>query len=68
MMKTLDDFINICDSLGDEMTEEQAERLMDEAKQTLSISEIEILHDNVGGKFYTQISQHNAEMGGFNRY
>lgn len=67
-MKTLKDFIVISEFLGSEMTEEQTTRLIDEAKQSLSISELEILTDNVSGSLYTELSQHRAEMGGYSRY
>jgi len=64
----LRDFINIANFLGEEMTEEQATRLMDEAKDHLSISDIEILAQNCSGEFYTQVDMYNAEMGGLSRY
>jgi hypothetical protein len=40
---------------------------MDEAKQ-LSISDREILFANADGAFYTELSMHDAEMGGLSRY
>lgn len=67
-MKTLQDFINVAEFLGDEMTEEQASRLFDQAKNELSITDIKKLHDNVGGLLYRELSQYNAEMGGLSRY
>lgn len=67
-MKTLNDFLNICEFLGEEITEEQATRLMDEARHCLSISEIEILMTNTDGPLYSCLSEYNGEMGGLNRY
>jgi len=68
-MKNLQDFFNVAFFLGDEMTDEQASRLMDEAKQNLSIADIEtLLHELPGTPFYTEVSTYNAEMGGLNRY
>ena len=68
-MKTLQDFLNLAHFLGDEMTEDQASRFMDEAKQCLSISEIEILLQRLPGTaLYTEVSLYNSEMGGLNRY
>jgi hypothetical protein len=68
-MKTLRDFLNLADFLGDEMTEEQAIRFMDEAKQVLSIAEIEVLLNELPGTaLYTEVSMYDAEMGGLSRY
>lgn len=67
-MKDLKYFLSVISFLEDEMTEEQATRLMDEAKDHLSISDIEILAQNCSGEFYTQVDMYNAEMGGLSRY
>ena len=64
----LQKYIYAASFLGDDMTEEQATKLMDDAKQELSIEEIQILMQNVGGAFYGELSQYNAEMGGLGRY
>ena len=68
-MKTLQDFLNLADFLGDEMTEKQAIRFMDQAKECLSLSEIEVLLEKLpGSALYTEVSIYNAEMGGLSRY
>lgn len=59
----------IADFLGSKMTEEDAIRLFDEARATCSISELEWLYSVLDeAPFYTLISEHNAEMGGYSRY
>jgi hypothetical protein len=68
MKKTLKEFLTLANFLGDEMTPEQASRLMDEAKQVLSISEIEVLLEEVSGPLYTELSMYDGEMGGLSRY
>ena len=65
---TLDQVIAIAAFLGNEMTDEQASRLMDDAKQNLSIAEMEILHGELSGPLYYEISMYDAEMGGLSRY
>lgn len=69
-IKNLQYYLNVCDYLGEDMTPEQAQKLMDQAKQNLSINDIDRLKNSVGltGPFITEISQYNAEMGGLNRY
>lgn len=64
---TLNDFINIANFLGEEMTEEQSTRLMDQARAELTTDEIEILAPNVVGcgDLYTQSREYMAEMGRF---
>ena len=62
-MKTLREFIAIANFLGDDMTEDQANKLMDEAKAELSQTDIETLSANVGGSFYTAISEYHGECG-----
>ena len=58
----------IASFLGDDMTDEQAERLMDEARNC-STAELEWLRDVLpGGPLYTAISMHEGEMGGYGRY
>lgn len=67
-MKTVNELLAIADFLGEEMTDEQSSRLMDESRQ-LSIVDSERLYSNLqGGNFYTQMSMHNGEMGGLCRY
>jgi hypothetical protein len=68
-MNTLTEFLAIIHFLGDSMTEEQASRLMDEAKENLSIADITRLYYKLeGGPMYTMVSQYNAEMGGLSFY
>jgi len=68
-MKNLNDFLNVAEFLGNEMTEDQASRLAEEAKIVLSIGEIETLLRNLfGGPLYGELSKYDAEMGGLSRY
>ena len=68
IMHTLDNLLAIADFLGDDMTEMQASELMDEARQ-LSIADREILLNSIPGNyFYTELSMHDGEMGGLDRY
>ena len=67
-MKTVNELLAIAEFLSDEMTDEQASRLMDEARQ-LSIADRErLLNALPGGPLYTELSMHNGEMGGLCRY
>jgi len=68
MAKTLEEYKAIVDFLGDEMTEDQATRLMDDARSELSIADVERLKANVSGPMYTQLSMYEGEMGGFQRW
>lgn len=69
MGKTLQEFVAIIDFLGDEMTEEQAARLMDEARSELSIADIKKLSNFSGGSnFHYELSQYDGEMGGLSRW
>jgi hypothetical protein len=67
-MKHLDRIIAIAEFLGDNITSEQSAQLMDEARQHLSIAEMEILKDHAQGDLYTSVSMYEGEMGGFARY
>lgn len=53
----------ITEFLGDEITDEQVSRLMDEVRK-LSVSDREYLLGMVYGPLYTELSMHNAEIGG----
>ena len=65
---TADEILAIADFLGEEMTDAQAERLMDECRQ-LSIDDRERLLATVEvGPLYGQLSEHAREMGGLARY
>lgn len=65
---TCEDFLAINDFLGENITEEQRERLMDKAKRELSKSDLTFLLNKVCGPMYTELSTHNCEMGGLDRY
>jgi len=68
-MRTVEDFLNVANFLGDEMTDDQASRLMSDAKRVLSISDIErLLAELPGTSFYTEVSMYDGEMGGLSRY
>ena len=65
---TANEMIAIAEFLGADMTDEQATRLMDEARE-LSISDRERLLDTLpGGQLYTEMSMHDGEMCGLSRY
>lgn len=68
-MKDLRYFLNVISFLEDDMTDDLAIKLMDEAKDNLSLSEIEYLCSICpGNDFYTKLSEYDAEMGGLSRY
>ena len=55
--------------LTDEQKKVMASELMDEAKECLSVAEIEVLSNEVdGGDFYTELSMYEGEIGGFSRH
>lgn len=59
----------IIEFLGDNMTESQAEQLMDKIKMECSISEREyLLNTCENGTMYTLLSENNRECGGYSRY
>ena len=65
---TANELIAIAEFLGNDMTTEQATRLIDDARE-LSISDRESLLNTLpGGKLYTEMSMHDGEMGGLSRY
>jgi hypothetical protein len=64
---TLNEIKAVEQFLGSEMTDEQAMKLMDEARQ-LSIADREELLMDCSGPLYTEMSMHDAEMGGLGRY
>lgn len=66
-MKSVGEVLAIAEFLGDEITEEQTLRLMDEIR-SLSISDREYLLKRINGLLYTELSMHDGEMGGLNRY
>ena len=67
-MKTVNELLAIAEFLGDEMTADQASQLMDEARH-LSIADRErLLAYCPGTDFYTELSMHDAELGGLHRY
>jgi hypothetical protein len=65
---TANEMMAIAEFLGGDMTDEQASRLMDEARE-MSIADRErLLNALPGGPLYTEMSMHDAEMGGLSRY
>lgn len=73
MLKTVNDFVALVQFLGADMTPEIASKIMDRAKQSLSMSDIEGLVDIMaqcdgGDDMITELSQYEGEMGGFGRY
>ena len=65
---TANEILAVADFLGDEMSDAQAGRLMDECR-ALSVADRErVLADVGGGKLYTELSMHAREMGGLYRY
>ena len=67
-MRTIEQLLDLADFLGEDMTEKQAAQLMDEAR-LLSIADKERMLDKLNGSaLYTEMSMHNAEMGGFYHY
>lgn len=62
------EIIAIVEFLGDSIGESQSERLIDEIRM-LSIADRErVLASLDGGILYSMLSEHRAEMGGFERY
>ena len=64
---TVQNILAIAEFLGDEMTDDQAIRMIDEIKK-LSIADREIIYQHIEGRLYTEMSMHNAEMGGLHNY
>lgn len=55
--------------LGNDMTDEQAQRLVDDARANCSIADLEWLRGVLpGGPLYTDLAMHEGEMGGYGRY
>jgi len=68
MKMTANEILAITDFLGAELTNAQAERLMDECRQ-LSIADRERLLATVeGGPLYGLLSEHYYESGRLSRY
>lgn len=66
--KTVNEILAIAEFLGDEMSDAQAERLIEKCL-TLSIADREyVLAAANGGKLYTDLSMHNREMGRLYNY
>lgn len=59
----IDKYHAIIDFLGSDMTDEQAERLMDEMRRDLSPYQIRELQSVACGQLYTDISMYCGEMG-----
>jgi hypothetical protein len=62
---TLNDVYAICDFLGEDMTEEQAQSLMDQMKANLSKAEMEMAYESLPGKMYYYLSEYRAETRDF---
>lgn len=63
-MKTVHELLAIADYLGDNMTDEQTIKLMDEAR-SLSIADSDLLFNKLtGGQFYTEMNMH-AKWAGY---
>jgi hypothetical protein len=59
----VEDFLNIANFIGDEMTDDQASRLMSDAKRHLSISELEhLLSELPGTPFYTELTMYEVQL------
>ena len=68
MSKDYDRILGIIEFLGDCITDDQCAELMDQIKRDLSKAEQEQLLGEAVGPIYTDLSQYNAECGGFERY
>jgi len=66
-MYTADQILAIVNFMGDTITREQSSDLMDEVRK-LSIADQEYVHTHATHELYTELSMHNAEMGGLSRY
>ena len=67
-MNHLERLIAIIDFLGNDISQDQAEQLMSDARENLSIAEMEILKAEATGALYTLLSMYDGEMGGLSRY
>lgn len=67
-MKNLHYFLNLVEFLGDDMSQDQAIRIVDEAKRELSMNDMERFKANATGEIYYLLSEFEAEMGGFERW
>ena len=66
---TAEEIIQMANSLGDNLSDEQADSLLDAARASCSLSEIERIRDALdGGLLFTAITMMEGEMGGFQRY
>jgi len=64
----VNEFKAVVEFLGEDITEEQCGRLMDQAKQELSRDDLQELYLTMSGQMYTELSMYNGEMGGLGRY
>ena len=66
---TTNELIAIANFLGDEITEVQVNRLMDEVRQSVSIADREVILSGLDGNgFYTALRENECELGGYSRY
>ncbi|MFA5920117.1 MAG: hypothetical protein WC856_02350 [Methylococcaceae bacterium] len=68
-MSHLDRILSILMFLGDEITDKQCSRLMDDARVNLYPSELGVLKNNINcpSSLYTALSEYEGEIGGFGR-
>lgn len=62
----LNEFLAVVEFLGENMTDTQADELMDKAKEELTPGEISILGHNslfYNGKLYSAVSEYEGECG-----
>ncbi len=65
---TTNELIAIANFLGDELTDDQADRLMNEVRQSVSIADREVVLSCLnGGKLYTALRENERELGGYSR-
>lgn len=66
---TINELIAITDFLGDEITDEQVNRLMDNIRESVSIADREVVLSCLnGGPLYTALRENERELGGYFRY
>ena len=66
---TTNELIAVAHFLGDEITDTQVNRLMDEVRQSVSIADREVILSCLDGNdFYTALRENERELGGYSRY
>lgn len=64
-MSKYKEIVAVVEFLGDEMTEEKAQRLFDQAKRELSQAGLMQLAHDYPSHFYYLVSEYAGEIGGF---